>query len=197
MFVTTNYTILYMTENSFNSDLIFLHKQWDKNVFTYKMEQGSISMMPKPPGGSQLAEYINYLKSKNIDVLVSLLQYQEVVNHSLLNEGVECEDLSIEFINFHIQDHNTPQFFVPFNQLIEQLVSRIELDKNLAIHCYAGIGRTGLVAASILIKMGMQVDEALIKLSQIRGLRVPETIQQISWLHHHADQLSNNKRELL
>ena len=65
--------------------------------------------------------------------------------------------------------------------------------KNLAIHCYAGIGRTGLIAASILIKMGMQVDEALIKLSQTRGLRVPETIQQITWLHHHAEQLSLTK----
>jgi len=186
-----------MTETTYNSDTIFLHKQWDKNVFTYEMEHSSISMMPKPLGGSQLKAYIQFLKSKNIDVLISLLQYEEIVSYKLLNEGIESEELSIEFINFHIKDHSTPQFFVPFNHLIEQLVKRIKSGKNIAIHCYAGIGRTGLVAASILIKMGMQVDEALIKLSKTRGLRVPETIQQITWLHHHADQLSEQKRDLL
>ena len=62
--------------------------------------------------------------------------------------------------------------------------------KNIAIHCYAGIGRTGLIAASILIKQGMDVDTALIKLSKTRGLRVPETIGQIAWLHRHASELS-------
>ena len=185
-----------MTDTSYNSDMIFLHKQWDKSVFTYDMDHGSITMMPKPPGGSKLAAYINYLKSRNINVLISLLQYQEIVSHSLSNEGFECEELDIEFINFHIKDHSTPQFFVPFNQLIEQLVMKLESGKNIAIHCYAGIGRTGLIAASILIKMGMQVDGALIKLSQTRGLRVPETIQQITWLHRHADQLSNHKQAL-
>ena len=180
-----------MTDTSYNSDTVFLHKQWDKTIFTFDMEQGSIIMMPKPPGGSQLSAYIQFLKSRNIDVVVSLLQYDEVESHSLLYEGIECEESAIEFINFPIKDHSTPQFFVPFNQLIEQLVKRIALKKNLARHCYAGIGRTGLIAASILIKMGLQVDEALIKLSRARGLRVPETIQQITWLHRHADQLSN------
>lgn len=183
-----------MTETSYNADMVFLHKQWDKNVFTFEMEHGSISLMPKPPGGSQLPAYIQFLKSRNIDVLVSLLQYEEIISHSLLNEGIECEELSIEFINFPIKDHSTPQFIIPFNHLIEQLVKRIESKKNIAIHCYAGIGRTGLIAASILIKMGIQVDEALIKLSQTRGLRVPETIQQITWLHHHSEQLSNHEK---
>ena len=178
-----------MTDASYSSDMIFLHKQWDKGVFTYAMDSGSITMMPKPPGGSQLNAYIQYLKSRKINVLVSLLQYQEMVTHALINEGSECETASIKFINFHIKDHDTPQFFVPFNHLIHQLVNHIEKGENIAIHCYAGIGRTGLIAASILIKMGMQVDEALIKLSQVRGLRVPETIQQITWLHHHAEQL--------
>ena len=186
-----------MIDASYNSDMVFLHKQWDKNVFTYEMEHGSITMMPKPPGASQLSAYIQYLKNKNIDILVSLLQYKEVISHSLSNEGVECEELAIEFINFPIKDHSTPQFFIPYNQLIEQLVKRIESGKNIAIHCYAGIGRTGLIAASILIKMGMQVDEALIKLSRVRGLRVPETIQQITWLHRHDEQMSRLDRTQL
>lgn len=186
-----------MNDSSYNADMIFLHKQLDKTVFSYETAYGSIIMMPKPPGGSRLSSYIKFLKSKKVNAVVSLLQYEEVMAHSLTNEGVKCEEDGIDFINFPIKDHSTPQFFVPFNQLIEQLVKRIMSNENIAVHCYAGIGRTGIVAASILIKLGMQVDSALIQLSRIRGLRVPETIQQITWLHHHAEQLSNGKESYL
>ncbi|MBL4772994.1 MAG: dual specificity protein phosphatase family protein [Alcanivoracaceae bacterium] len=179
-----------MNNASFNADMVFLHKQWDKQVFRYNLDKGSIIMMPKPPGGEQLPHYIKYLHHRGINVLISLLQFEEVNAFSLINEGSECEKTAIEFINFQIKDHGVPQFFLPFNQLIEKLTTDISKGKNIAIHCYAGIGRTGLTSASILIKLGMQVDSALIGLSQSRGLKVPETIGQISWLHHHAQQLS-------
>ncbi len=181
-----------MINTSCDSEKIFLHKQWDKNLFRYGLETGSITMMPKPIGGVQLAPYIEFLKSKNIDVLISLLQFDEVNTYSLTNEGFECEAIGIEFVNFQIKDHDVPQFFVPFNQLVEKLSKDLKLGKNIAIHCYAGIGRTGMLASSLLIKQGMQVDQALICLSKARGLRVPETLPQISWLHHHNDELSNN-----
>lgn len=181
-----------MNKVSYNSDRIFIHKQWDKQVFKHELSKGSISLMPKPPGGEQLADYIEYLQNRDVHVLVSLLQFDEVNSYSLINEGSHCKDFDIEFVNFQIKDHDVPAFFLPFNQLIEKLANDIKLDKNIAIHCYAGIGRTGITAASILIKLGLQVDSALIKLSQTRGLRVPETLEQISWLHHHAEQLCPN-----
>jgi len=181
-----------MIDASYNSDTVFLHKQWDKQVFKYKLDKGSLIMMPKPPGANQLPGFIQYLKSRDVNVMVSLLQFEEINSFSLVNEGFECEAQAIDFINFQIKDHSTPQFFVPFNHLIEKLCKEIKKDRNIAIHCYAGIGRTGIIAASLLIKMGMQVDEALIALSQTRGLRVPETLQQITWLHRHSELLTNN-----
>ncbi|MCF6318284.1 MAG: dual specificity protein phosphatase family protein [Proteobacteria bacterium] len=179
-----------MINTSYDSEKVFLYKQWDENLSRYTLEKGSITMMPKPVGGLQLAPYIEFLKNRDIEVLVSLLQFDEINTYSLVNEGYECEAQGIEFINFQIKDHDVPQFFVPFNQLVEKLSADLIQGRNIAIHCYAGIGRTGMLASSLLIKQGAQVDEALINLSKVRGLRVPETIQQISWLHHHADELS-------
>lgn len=179
-----------MINASYDSEKVFLHKQWEKKIYQYKLEQGSITMMPKPPGGIQLAPYVEFLKSRGINILVSLLQFDEVNQHSLVSEGFECEAAGIEFINFQIKDHSVPQFFIPYNQLVEKLSTDLNKGQNIAIHCYAGIGRTGILASSLLIKLGMQIDDALIGLSKARGLRVPETIQQISWLHHHIDELS-------
>lgn len=181
-----------MNKGSFNAETAFLHKHWSKQLYKYDLDPGSITMMPRPPGGSQLGHFIEYLSSSGIDVLVSMLQFEEAKSLSLINEGSECESHNIEFINFPIQDHNVPQFFLPFNQLVTKLANDVKHGKNIAVHCYAGIGRTGLLASSILIKLGMEVDFSLINLSQCRGLRVPETIDQITWLHHHFHQLSPN-----
>lgn len=182
-------SIFFMISPTYNSDRVFLHKQWQTKIFQYPTNFGSIFMMPKPPGAHQLPAFVEFLAKQEISVMVSLLQFEEVHSFSLVNEHVECETNEIEFINFPIKDHDVPQFFMPFNHMIEKLVDLLEAGENIAIHCYAGIGRTGLVAASMLIKQGFQVDEALIELSKVRGIRVPETLPQITWLHRHAEQL--------
>lgn len=181
-----------MSKTSSSSDNVFIYKQWDKQLYCYSLKKGSITLMPKPPGNDQLPAFIEYLQHKKIDVLVSLLQFDEINRHGLVHIDSTCQTYDIKYFNFQIKDHSVPQFFLPFNQLIETLCQELQRGQNIAIHCYAGIGRTGLTAAAALIKLGMQVDDALIKLSQTRGLRVPETLDQISWLHHHAQQLSNN-----
>ncbi len=181
-----------MNNVPFNAQTAFLHKQWHQQLFTHDLENGAITMMPRPPGGIQLKPFVEYLRDhQGVDVVVSLLQFEEAKSLSLVNEGSVCEQCGIEFVNFPIKDHRVPAFFVPFNQLITKLVGDVQQGKKLAIHCYAGIGRTGLVAASILVKLGMEVDYALLNLSQSRGLRVPETLDQISWLHHHNQALNS------
>ncbi len=181
-----------MPNVTINSDKVFLFKQWKKNVFQLNLENGSIIMMPKPPGGIQLKAYIEFLKSLEVDCVVSLLQQQESEQFSLTQEGNNCRENNIAFVNFPIQDHSVPQFFLPFNQLIEKLSQALNKNKIIAIHCYAGIGRTGITAASLLIKNGVQVDIALMDLSKARGLRVPETLEQITWLHRHSEQLQGS-----
>jgi protein-tyrosine phosphatase len=185
-----------MSNASSSTDNVFIYKQWDRQLFRCELENGSITLMPKPPGADQLPAFVEYLQHKKIDVLVSLLQFDEVNRHGLIHSDSECQAHNINYINYQIKDHSVPQFFLPFNQLIESLHQDLQAGKNIAIHCYAGIGRTGLTAASVLIKQGMKVDEALIKLSQTRGLRVPETLEQITWLHHNAQQLLQNTTKI-
>jgi protein-tyrosine phosphatase len=128
-----------------------------------------------------------------MDKVVSFLQINEAKSLGLEYEETELAKNQIEFINFQIKDHNVPQFILPFNQLVKVLSADLDQGKNLALHCYAGIGRTGMLAAAVLINQGESVDSALIKLSKVRGLRVPETLQQISWLHHYEDQISKSQ----
>jgi len=54
--------------------------------------------------------------------------------------------------------------------------------KHVAIHCRAGIGRTGIIAGAVLLKTGKTAKEAFALISDARGVRVPDTEEQEKWL---------------
>ena len=64
----------------------------------------------------------------------------------------------------------------------EKLDEMLRQGRNVAIHCRQGIGRSGMIAAALLVKKGTAVDSALKLISQIRGLPVPETPEQRDWV---------------
>jgi protein-tyrosine phosphatase len=60
---------------------------------------------------------------------------------------------------------------VPF---VDDLVDRLRRDDDLLVHCGAGIGRAGTTAASILVRLGVGLDEALATVSEHRPGAGPE-----------------------
>jgi len=49
-------------------------------------------------------------------------------------------------------------------------------------HCRAGIGRSGMMTASVLLHQGLTVREAFARISAARGLIVPDTPGQLEWV---------------
>jgi protein-tyrosine phosphatase len=58
--------------------------------------------------------------------------------------------------------------------------------RNVVIHCRQGVGRTGLVAACLLVARGESPETAVEKLSAARGVSTPETAEQRRWIDHYA-----------
>jgi protein-tyrosine phosphatase len=61
------------------------------------------------------------------------------------------------------------------------------------LHCRAGIGRSGLVAACLLVMKGVSPEEAVKKVSAARGVSVPETKEQRNWIDQYAATLAAAK----
>jgi protein-tyrosine phosphatase len=53
---------------------------------------------------------------------------------------------------------------------------------SVVIHCRMGIVRSSLIAASAPVLLGVHPDEAFARLSAARGLAVPDTEEQRSWV---------------
>ena len=61
----------------------------------------------------------------------------------------------------------------------------VELGKGvaMAIHRRAGIGRSSLIAACLLVRQGLSADSALQAIEEARGLPIPDTLEQRLWIN--------------
>jgi protein-tyrosine phosphatase len=88
----------------------------------------------------------------------------------------------MEFISFPIPDMGLPASVLDFASLTKALFAQVNAGSNTLVHCRAGIGRSGLLSAGVLLHAGMDPEEAFTYVSRMRGIRVPETPDQHDWL---------------
>jgi protein-tyrosine phosphatase len=111
-----------------------------------------------------------------------LLEPHEVRELALTEEQALCEARGIELLSFPIPDGGVPASVREAVGLVETLVSRLRRDVGVGVHCHAGIGRSGLMAACVLLRLGVPFSAVFPMLSRARGLPVPGTPAQIEWV---------------
>jgi protein-tyrosine phosphatase len=120
------------------------------------------------------------------DAVVSLLEPQEVQELGLREEADLCREAGIEFIAFPLPDRGVPDSLSKTIKMAQALADQMQDGKSVIIHCRAGIGRSALLAACVLVRAGVQADKVFEMIAASRGLRVPDTDDQILWLHDFA-----------
>lgn len=151
---------------------------------TYKVkdiEGGALSVMAKPVSGEWIEDEFVGFARLGIDKIVCLLEDLEQQEVGLASEEALCIKNSIEYISFPIPDRGLPNTDQAIT-LVEQLLSEIRAGKHIAIHCRAGIGRTGIIAGAVLVKSGLTAQDALALITEARGVQVPDTEEQENWL---------------
>jgi len=143
---------------------------------------GQLAIVPRPRGGDWLEDELHALKSEGFDVVVSLLTGEESEELGLICEAGVSQSLGLDFLNLPIPDLNVPEPRNAAHALLSKLYDKLIAGKHVAIHCRQGIGRSGLVAASLLVLAGIDPMTAFRKTSSARGLPVPETDAQRDWV---------------
>jgi protein-tyrosine phosphatase len=145
-----------------------------------------LAIMPRPEGGAELDEDIRALQSESVDILVSLLTAEEITNFDLTAEPDVCAAHGIEYRSFPITDHSVPASHTAALEFATVLAKDLKAGKAIVIHCYAGIGRSSLMAACILVLTGKSAFEAFDQIRQARGTHVPDVGEQFAWVESFA-----------
>lgn len=143
---------------------------------------GRLAIMARPRAGDCLEDEIDNWRKAGIDCVVSLLEPVESQELELAAEERLCRDRQISFISFPIPDRQVPELKREALVLVEDLAQALRTGRSLAIHCRAGIGRSGLIAACVLGRLGFDVSHAFTLISRARGVQVPDTEEQRSWV---------------
>ena len=138
--------------------------------------------MPRPRAGDWLDDEITNWGAEGINVIVSLLEKDEISELGLGKEPKLCQAHNIEFISFPITDRGVPASVKETEQVVRRVSAAIVDGKAVAIHCRAGIGRSSLIAACVLVLNGYDPDFAFAAIGKVRGVEVPDTGIQRQWV---------------
>jgi protein-tyrosine phosphatase len=139
----------------------------------------------RPRGGEWLEDEVRGWRRAGIDVVISLLESDEEAQLELLDESKAAEANGVHFISFPIPDRGVPDSVPASLSLMATVSSALGEGRNVAVHCRQGIGRSGLIAAGILVNSGVPPDQAVKIVSDARGLAIPETTEQRLWVQRY------------
>lgn len=148
---------------------------------------GRIAISARPRGGDWLADAIVRWRSEGVDAIVSLLTQAEEQDLGLVDESKLSQEQKVRFISLPIEDRDVPRSLREAAEVVHQTSKLVQHGESIAIHCRQGIGRSGMIAAALLVMEGASPEQALQRVSDARGLVVPETAEQREWLKRFAE----------
>ena len=136
----------------------------------------------------EAAARLRTLLRAGIDCFIDLTQPDEGLAPYAEIAAQEAGRLGIEFVHerHSIVDMGVPRSPQQTAGILDAIDKALEDGKNVYVHCWGGIGRTGTVVGCWLVRHGMTGDEALAEIAErwqgmekrYRHPRSPQTQQQ-------------------
>jgi|SRR5271166_100931 len=154
---------------------------------------GKLALAARPRGDDWLEDEIAGWRREGVDTVFSLLTSEEEEELGLSNEARHVKARGMRFVSFPIPDREIPDSDAKAAAALEKLDADLSSGRNVVVHCRQGIGRTGLIAASLLVMKGLTPEAAVKALGAARGVTIPETAAQRRWIDHYATVLAGTK----
>ena len=119
---------------------------------------------------SLLAQDLGHLAGLGISSIVSLIDTDECRLIGVPSLSTQAVAAGLDWRDFPITDRAVPEpdQSAAFQQLLVDLSTMLDDGARLAIHCRAGVGRSGLLAAALLVWRGVAADEAIAAIRHCR-----------------------------
>jgi hypothetical protein len=137
-------------------------------------------------GGSALSDTsgsfgtdLQELYDRGIRCLVSL-------TNSAAGLASHCRNAGLDWHFYPIPDFGIPESIESFNKLITTIIDSMNQNRPVCVHCFAGIGRTGLVLCCTVGRyLHLPAAAAIATVRQVRSAL--ETRDQERFVHRYLD----------
>jgi protein-tyrosine phosphatase len=134
------------------------------------------------PGRFEAIERVwHQLRSEAVTAIVCLTEKYEIrLKSSKYAEALEARTVPCSVLPFEIREGGMPEDRDAFWALANDLANRLRSGEAVLIHCAGGLGRTAMLAVTVLLALGEPMNEA--ESAVARAGSTVETMAQIEML---------------
>lgn len=146
---------------------------------------------PAPLGSAEDdSPRLHALLDAGIDAIVDLTRSGELFPYrDLLESAAAARDTHVGYRRFPMIDHAVPEPS-EMNAVLDHIDASLAQGRNLYLHCWGGIGRTGMTVGCFLVRHGLAGQQALDRLASwwlavpkhTLHPRSPETPEQLAFV---------------
>lgn len=145
-----------------------IHPTWELPIL-----EGKAALILTPCPGTKeanLSESLKQLKEQGVQAIVTALDLDEMAKAGVAELPKQTNNLGMNWFNLPIEDDCAPgeEFALNWRQTSPELHKIMNQGGKLALHCMGGSGRTGLLAAHLLLELDWDLEK--IK-SEVKALR--------------------------
>jgi atypical dual specificity phosphatase len=120
---------------------------------------GELAAMPLPGKNRPLYQDVAFLEEEGIHVVVSLTEE--------LPESGPFEQGAIRQVHIPITDFTAPTL-EQMIEFVDVVTTSAENGEPTAVHCTAGLGRSGTMSAAYLVASGLSAEDAIARVRELR-----------------------------
>ena len=140
----------------------------------------AIALTECPGRSTPYAESVARIIAWQPTLVISLVEEHEFPSGTAAFQASLAES-GIRWRHFPIRDYDVPVSAAPWASVSRAARSIIDEGGRVLVHCRAGLGRSGMIAARLLVERGMAPEHAIAKVRAARPGAI-ETQAQERWI---------------
>ncbi|WP_087020888.1 tyrosine-protein phosphatase [Thaumasiovibrio subtropicus] len=163
------------------------HPVWELPI----SNEGAALILTPCPGtkGESLVASVEQLKRAGVTTVVTALNNEEMDKAGVAALPAEVQTAAMNWVHLPIEDDQAPDaaFAEQWKQQATSLRDRVLAGEKIAMHCMGGSGRTGLLAAHLLLDLGWDISTIKSKVQALRPGAFTKPVQ-IAYIDQVAEQ---------
>lgn len=124
--------------------------------------KGRLWLSAMPGRHTPWPAFLDDARRAQLDIVVCLNPLDEVAYVSpAYYSAITASELPCRWMHLPMRNFALAEQFHAFKPAVEQIARELQGGASVLLHCAAGIGRTGTVAACVLKQLGLPKEEAL------------------------------------